>query len=655
MTSSKRSGYFRPLMLALAILFLLFLFPNGMMQVSAAGTDTADLPVVRVENKTVHRGQTFELKLYLDQNPGLISLMLDLEYDKTAMELVGISHGNALESHTFTTTNTDTEDGFLITPFRMLWDGRTQDHSTGVLAILTFESKVDAEMGDYLVSVSYDKQNTNVDYGKPCDVQIENGYVTLIKGAYSVKYLNYDGSLLYEKDGNENDLPSYVGATPIRPADERYSYEFYDWQGVVSENSNVILYEAVYRLTPQTYQVFFFVDNEYFNAFECQYGEFIDLTQIPSKKNYVFDGWYVDEAMTQKVLSAQMSSQNLNLYGTMKFNIRENPIPEITLSVDRVETDYVYIAVDVTKNPSISGLVLTLDYDKTALTFDGFERGTAFGRLQFDYTNTDAGYLAEPFRFYWEHTVNTQDTGRLLLLKFKINQSFDLKGGVYNVTMTYEPTTDAVYINEFGDISYTKLNIVGASVPIGEIYHWNEKIEDIVDVDVECPQGMPADTVLSIEVVTSEVDISKEQVQVQVAPNMEIKSVYTIELLRNDVKVQPDGELTIKIKLTDAQKLCRDLRVYYVDDNKNMVLYQSWVEDGYIIFVTDHLSYWAIVGDVIDSQITHVGSMMPTNSPIIIISFALLAISCMAFCLIMIAQKKHWFIAKSDKKGENNT
>ena len=43
------------------------------------------------------------------------------------------------------------------------------------------------------------------------------------------------------------------------------------------------------------------------------------------------------------------------------------------------------------------------------------------------------------------------------------------------------------------------------------------------------------------------------------------------------------------------------------------------------------------------------------DKPIIIIAFALLAISCMAFCLIMIAQKKHWFIAKSNKKGENNT
>ena len=653
MTSSKRNSFFCPLALALVFLFILLLIPNGIVHMSAAEPDIAELPMVRVENKTVHRGQIFELNIYLDQNPGLVSLMLELEYDKTVMELVGISHGNALISHTFTTSNTNTDQGFLITPFRMLWDGRTQDKSTGVLATLTFESKVDAKIGDYPVSVSYDKQNTNVEYGVPCDVNIQKGYVTLIKGAYSVKYLNYDGSLLYEKDYSENAVPSYGGATPVRLDDERYSYEFEGWQGVVSEEQDVICYEAKYKLIPKIYQVFFYVDGEYFNAFECPYGEFVDLSEIPSIKNYVFDGWYTDEALIGKVTSVQMPAHNLTLYGTMKFNIRENPIPEITLSVDRTEEDYVYVAVDVTQNPSLSGLVLTLDYDRTALIFEGFERGDAFGLLQFDYTNTAQGYSAEPFKFYWEHSVNTLDTGRILVLKFRINK--EVSGGMYDVTMRYEPTTDAVYINEAGDISYTKVSIIGAKIPIGEIYYWNEEIEDVADIVVTCPEGMPADTVLRIEVVTADMNISNEQIQSQIESDMEIKSVYTVELLQNEIKVQPNGTLTVRIKLTDAQRICSDLRVYHVDDENTMTFYESRVEGGYIVFETDHLSYWAIVGNVIDVQINETGMTMPTNSPIVIIAFALLAISCMGFCLIMIAQKKNWFIAKSNKKGENNT
>ena len=104
-----------------------------------------------------------------------------------------------------------------------------------------------------------------------------------------------------------------------------------------------------------------------------------------------------------------------------------------------------------------SDILLTVDYDKSALTFEGFERGEAFRSLQFDYTNTEKGYSAEPFRFYWERATNTMDTGRLLILKFKINHNAEV--GAYSVTMTYEPTTDALYVNELGEISYTKFDL----------------------------------------------------------------------------------------------------------------------------------------------------------------------------------------------------
>ena len=650
---SKQNTRLRYVALALAFLsvWIMFLFSDGMIGASASGQSDSTLPMVRVEEKTVHRGQTFEIRIYLDQNPGLVSLMLDLEYDKTAMELVGITRTDALNTHTFTTTNTNTDEGFLVSPFRMLWDGRTQDNSTGVLAILTFESKVDARTGDYPIIVNYDKQNTKIEYEKTCDVLIDNGLVTLIKGEYTVRYVNYDGTLLYEKDYSENAVPSFGGAVPQRPTDERYSYEFKGWRGVVSDIPNVICYEAEYVMTPQIYQVFFYVDGEYFHAFECPYNELVDLSHIPSKKNHVFQGWYTDEEMTQQVSMMYMPAHDIVLYGHMKFNIRENPIPEITLYVTETTTEYVYVAVDVTQNPSLSGLVLTLDYDRSALTFEGFERGEAFGALQFDYTHSEQSYTADPFRFYWEHTENTMDTGRLLVLKFKIHH--EVQGGIYGVTMTYEPTTDAVFIDGHGNLSYTMLNIIGARIPIGEIYYWNEELPNAADIAVECPAGMPVDTILKIDVATAELNISSDHIYEVVAPNMELKAAYTISLLRNGIEVEPDGFVTVRIKLTDAQKMCSDLRIYHIDDNNTMTLYESVVQDGYIIFRTDHLSYWAIIGNapVVDG----LSGSMPSNSHIIIIGFALLAIACMALCLIMIANKKDLLNAKYNKKGENNT
>ncbi|MBE6554994.1 MAG: hypothetical protein E7663_01990 [Ruminococcaceae bacterium] len=642
----KNSMMKRWLAAVLTLLMLSLLFAAGVVQASASDVE---IPEVRVEEKTVHRGQTFTLQIFLDENPGLISLTLDLEYDKTVMELVGLTRGNALSSHTFTTTNTETNAGFLITPFRLLWDGRAQDLTTGVLVTLTFESKIDAAVGEYPVTVSYDKQNTNSEYGKPCDVLIQNGHVTLTKGAYTVLYLDYDGTVLYEKDCNENDVPSYVGALPARAEDAQYSYEFIGWRGVLSSDPFLICYEAEYRGTPKVYQVFFYVDGAYFRATEAAYGSLLDLSHVPSKQNHFFDGWYLDEACTQKVTAMQMPEQDLRLYGKLRFNVREDPVPEIELSLDRIEGEDVYVNVTVVQNPSLSGLVLTLDYDKNALTLAGVERGSAFASLQFDHTDTTQGYGADPFRFYWEHSSNTSETGLLLVLKFKINAS--ASDGVYSVTMDYDPKTDATYINEDGTLWYTELNIKGARIPIGEVYRWNEEIGGVGDILVECLQGMPADTVLKIKLTTANLNLHSEQVREKFGEGKELKAAYSITLLRNGTAVQPNGMLTVKIKLTEAQMMCSELFVAYVTEGGEITLYESRVEDGYIVFETDHLSNWAIVGNVVDMINGGSGAPSePTNSRVLILSFALLAIASMSLGLVMVARVKKGKLTVANSK-----
>jgi hypothetical protein len=99
--------------------------------------------------------------------------------------------------------------------------------------------------------------------------------------------------------------------------------------------------------------------------------------------------------------------------------------------------------------------------------------------------------------------------------------------------------------------------------------------------------------------------------------------------------------------------MCNDLRVYHIDDDNNMTFYESEIHDGCIVFRTDHLSHWAIVGNV--AFVGGASGSMPANSHIIIIAFALLAIACMAFSLIIIAEKRNWLNEKNNKKGENDT
>ena len=179
-------------------------------------------------------------------------------------------------------------------------------------------------------------------------------------------------------------------------------------------------------------------------------------------------------------------------------------------------------------------------------------------------------------------------------------------------------------------------------LPIGEIYYWNEELDNEESgAVVECPEGMPADTVMEIKLETANVNLTDEQVQLEYGEGRELKAAYSIALLRNGVEVQPSGKLTVRIKLTQAQMKCSELRVAYVTDDRQIIPYDSFVEDGYIVFETDHLSHWAIIGNVLEADLINGAdpgsSSVPTNSRVLILSFALLAIASMAFGLVLIA------------------
>ncbi len=630
---------------AVAVLLLLALtLPLISLQVAAdETTEPTALPCIKVESKTVHRGQTFSVQVNLEKNPGLTAMVLELEYDKRVMELVGVERGNALRTHTFTTTNTNTDAGYLMEPFRLLWDGVSQDSTTGVLLTLTFESKITAPLGDYPIVLTYEPQNTTSEYGKPIAVDIENGIVTLIKGEYSVIFQNYDGTVLYEVDYDPEDMDDvrdlddlYVGKVPTRPEDEYYSYAFKGWKGIVTDDPKTVIRVADYAATPQLYQVTFYVDGEYFHGDFCGYGEYVDLSYIPTAKNYVFSGWYADEDYTQRVSSQKMPASDLILYGYMKYNIRETNIPQIVLSVDRIDGNMAYVDVDVTSNPGIAGLILTLEYNRTALEFVGFERGVAFGSLQFTHTNTEDGYGADPFKFYWENAENTYDLGRLVTLQFRING--DVPADIYDVTVTYDKGSDATYVTPEGELAYTLLDIYGTVVPIGKIYHWYEETPEKVGIGVTVEHGQSPDTILEIKRISDLITVDKDALLTAAGDQMEAKDVYSVRLLRDGVEIKTHGKITVRIELTEDQADCRKIMVFGLEEDGELRYHDSVIKEGYVVFDAAGFSNWVIVGDVLVSGDTNI----PLGGDIItpMLGLNLLAVVTMSFVLILLAKSR---------------
>ena len=613
-------------------------------------------PVVTVESKTVHRGQTFTIDVDLTDNEGLISLYLTLDYNSSAMKLVNVEQGDALSTLTFTNTNTQTELGYGILPFNMLWDGRNSDGTNGNILRLTFESFSTAEIGIYPITLTYDQANTNSDYGKPIAINIVNGSVNLIKGEYEAIYYDWDGTELYRKDYNADDVPSYVGDLPSRETDKCYSYEFIGWKGIVSEDIHVLKYQADYRLTPIVYQVFYYVDgvnedsfdgivtaDDYYKALEVPYGTYLENT-YPVKSRYVFSGWFKDDKCTIPFTENFMPAENLSLYGYFVYDIRTTSIPKIQMNMTENNDDTFTVNANMVVNTGFNGMVLTLGYDRTVLEFLGFEKQDTFSALQFDTTDieTAAGYDVDNFKFYYEHSENTFETGLFLTLKFRIRDNSAV--GMYDVTFTLG-NTDATYINGLNGIRYTEIEIIGTQIPVGKIHQWERSAEDNADITVTSDDGMPADTTLNVSLVPSNKhNIENKTVEEVAGEDMELKAVYSIKLLRiidnAEVEVQPSGVLSIKLKLTSSQQALSHISLYYVKDNGEMVRVNCARNGNVLQFETDHLSWWAIVGE----KTTASGQI--TNATVMLITMPiLLAIATMSYALIIIGKNRK-------KKGE---
>ena len=56
---------------------------------------------------------------------------------------------------------------------------------------------------------------------------------------YTIRFLNWDGSVLQSSQVAQGSMPSYTGATPIKPADSEYTYSFNGWSpAIVAATAN---------------------------------------------------------------------------------------------------------------------------------------------------------------------------------------------------------------------------------------------------------------------------------------------------------------------------------------------------------------------------------------------------------------------------------
>ena len=69
---------------------------------------------------------------------------------------------------------------------------------------------------------------------------------------YTIRFLNYDGAVLQSSQVLEGEMPTYTGATPTKPEDDIYTYEFSGWSPTIVAATVDADYTAVFEATPKT-------------------------------------------------------------------------------------------------------------------------------------------------------------------------------------------------------------------------------------------------------------------------------------------------------------------------------------------------------------------------------------------------------------------
>lgn len=119
--------------------------------------DESNVPTLMAESISGKAGEIIELDVKLLNNPGIIALCFDIEYDNTKLKLLGAEDGKILGDSTSTFGN-----DLAMIPYRLAWDDAANKDNTsnGTVAKLKFEILETADTGKTEVKIKLNQGST---------------------------------------------------------------------------------------------------------------------------------------------------------------------------------------------------------------------------------------------------------------------------------------------------------------------------------------------------------------------------------------------------------------------------------------------------------------------------------------------------------------
>ena len=156
--------------------------------------------------------------------------------------------------------------------------------------------------------------------------------------SYSVKFFNYDETLLDSQTLDYGTMPEYAGVAPTKPADAQYTYTFKGWDPEVATVTDAAEYVAQYDKTLNTYTIKFVNGETVLQEETLEYGTMPEYKgneptmEATAEFTYHFTGW--DKTIVSVVGNetyTAMFDNITNSYEVKFVNYNDEPLQTETL------------------------------------------------------------------------------------------------------------------------------------------------------------------------------------------------------------------------------------------------------------------------------------------------------------------------------------
>lgn len=154
--------------------------------------------------------------------------------------------------------------------------------------------------------------------------------VTKVKQKYDITFKNEDGSAYKTVNVEYGSIPSVT--SPTKAADQQYTYAFAGWSTTKGGEALTSLpavngeatYYAIFGKTVNQYSIKLHLntgDTDVFETITSDYGtQFSDFDEVlPDRKDQIFEGWYKDSGLTEKLSFPFTLTGNCEFYANWIF------------------------------------------------------------------------------------------------------------------------------------------------------------------------------------------------------------------------------------------------------------------------------------------------------------------------------------------------